>query len=275
MRYDVFISYSQHDVRMARALSDGLRASGYTVWLTDSVAAGVELSSAIAEAIRECQVFIVLISAASANSPWLQLELGMARGLAKQVLPLYVDGLQAAGAPWPALLGIQGVDVRTGADAVPIVISVLHRLGTVASGGAAMPDAPMRAKGYVFLSYPRSDSDFVVQLRDVLGRRGYAYWDYQASERDFHAALYRELEEKIEGAAAFMAIVTDAWRDTEWPAGEYIYAREAGIPVFVIQAKRLSRPMPIILNQQTRIDMSVDFERGVATLEHELDKKGL
>ena len=131
-----------------------------------------------------------------------------------------------------------------------------------------------KAKGYVFISHNQTYIDFVEQFKVILKRRGYAYWDYSESERDYHSALYRELEEKIEAAAAFMCVVTDNWRETEWPAAEYIYAKEAKVPVFVIQAKKSSRPVPIILNQQTRIDMATNFERGSAVLEHELDKKG-
>jgi hypothetical protein len=72
-----------------------------------------------------------------------------------------------------------------------------------------------------------------------------------------------------------MTIVSDDWRKSEWVASEFIYAREAIIPIFVIQAKKLTRPLPILLNLQTRIDMSGDFDRGAETLALELSKKGL
>jgi len=130
-------------------------------------------------------------------------------------------------------------------------------------------------KGYVFISYSREDSDFVVSLKEILKKRGYSYWDYSESERDYHGALYKELEEKIENAKAFMCIVTDNWRESEWPAAECVYARESKVPIFVIQAKKLQRPVPIIINLQTRINMEGDFSRGASVLEHELDKKGL
>jgi hypothetical protein len=115
----------------------------------------------------------------------------------------------------------------------------------------------------------------VQKLKGFLKDRGYAYWDYLESERDYHMELYRELETKIEEATVFLCILSDSWRDTLWTAREYVYAEEAGVPFFIIQAKPLKRATPILLNLQTRIDMATDFEKGLQVLGSELDKKGL
>ena len=79
----------------------------------------------------------------------------------------------------------------------------------------------------------------------------------------------------IDDAVAFMAIVSDQWRESDWIASEFIYARECQKPIFVIQAKKLQKPLPILLNLQARIDMSADFEKGAQVLVEELAKKGL
>lgn len=131
------------------------------------------------------------------------------------------------------------------------------------------------SKGYVFMSYVRRDADFVEKLRHILKEKQYGYWDYLMGDRDYHVALYRELEERIDGAVAFMTIVSDLWRDSEWVAAEFIYAREAKKPIFVIEAKPLSRPLPILLNLQTRISMADGFDRGARILLEELNKEGL
>lgn len=160
---------------------------------------------------------------------------------------------------------------------IPQVVSAVKTVlpkETIVEPAVKIAEAPI-VKGYVFISYNKTDIDFVEQLRQILKRRGYVYWDYSESDRNYHHALYRELEEKINGAAAFMCVVTESWRESEWPAAEYIYAKEANVPVFVILAKPLVRPVPIILNQQTRIDMATNFAKGSAVLEHELDKKRL
>ena len=69
--------------------------------------------------------------------------------------------------------------------------------------------------------------------------------------------------------------MSDRWRETEWTAAEYLYARDAGVPVFVVQCEALSRPFPILINQQTRTDMSAASARGAEILDHELERKGL
>ena len=147
--------------------------------------------------------------------------------------------------------------------------------GSIISVESNRRDVAPFEKGYVFLSFVRQDKDIVEPLKKIFRKRGFAYWDYLESDRDYHQALYRELEKKIENAAAFISIVSDSWRETEWTAAEYIYAKEARIPIFVIQAKPLTRPIPIMLNQQTRIDLSSDFEGGLRILGKELEKKGL
>jgi hypothetical protein len=72
-----------------------------------------------------------------------------------------------------------------------------------------------------------------------------------------------------------MTIVSDQWRESEWVASEFTYARECVKPIFVIQAKPLRKPLPILLNLQTRIDMSNDFEKGVQVLLAQLAMEGL
>lgn len=130
-------------------------------------------------------------------------------------------------------------------------------------------------KGYAFLSYPSQDRDFIGRLKDELRKNGYAYWDYKENDRDYYGALYRELENKIENAAAFFTIVSDAWRDSEWIANEFFYAKEVQVPIFVIVAKQLIRPIPLPLKSQTHIDMSSNFDESCKILREELRKKGL
>ena len=72
-----------------------------------------------------------------------------------------------------------------------------------------------------------------------------------------------------------MTLVSDQWRQSNWVAAEFIYAKEASRPIFVVQVKSLMRPLPILLNLHTRIDMSEDFEIGASRLTDELLKKGL
>ena len=281
MNHDVYICASSRDKPVAERLVLRLEAAGYSCWLAPrDVPCGSTWGQVIVEAINSARLVVVLLSARANLSALVSKEVAQAVQHRVPVLPVRLEDVPLSTELNLLVGGLQFVDVsrasieesaRALLDATGKFLPQ-KRTGSKPSRTAA--GTPL-SKGYVFISYSRADSGFVLKLKEILRRRGYAYWDYSESERDYHNALYRELEEKIEGAAAFMSIVTDSWRETEWPAAEYIYSREAKVPIFVIQAKRLTRPMPIILNQQTRIDMSEDFERGAAILEHELDKKKL
>lgn len=281
MPHDVFICCSSRDMATGEATRAALEAQGIRCWFGPrDILAGADWGKSIISGIDECRVLVLIFSATTNQSPQVDREVERAVSKGKFLVPVRIEDVAATGAIAYYLDRSQFVDAVTNPfdTSLSLVVETVRKLLPPEERSpdfirAATPAA--KAKGYVFISYNKMDLDFIEQLKVILKRRGYAYWDYSESERDYHSALYRELEEKIEAAAAFMCVVTDSWRETEWPAAEYIYAKEAKVPVFVIQAKKLSRPVPIIINQQTRIDMAIDFERGSAVLEHELDKKGL
>jgi hypothetical protein len=287
----VFISHSSKDRIPATAVSTAIEMHGIRCWVASrDIQAGMAWGEAIADAISGARAVVLLFSQAGNVSLHVYHELNLAVKRRIPVVPVRIEEVPAS-AEFECMLSsaawIDAVAPPLESHFPAIVNALMRVLPPGENGSTAKSRKPGRtretvdaaearpAKGYVFISYSRADSDFIDKLKKILKRRGYAYWDYSESERNYHSALYRELEEKIEGAAAFMAVVTDSWRETEWPASEYSYAREAKVPVFVIQAKRLSQPVPIILTLQTRIDMSIDFERGAEILEHELTKKNL
>ena len=284
MANHVFVSYARDDADRAGSIVRGLERAGIACWFAPrDIGPGGSWVDEIRRGMQEASAVLVMVSPATVLSQSVAAEVTFAAEREVPILPVIVqpvawDRLPARLAPVASTCAVDLSDVRAVDSGVGRLVGALVRLapGIRRSGPAdAEGLKPQPSKGYVFISYSRHDSAFVEQLKGILKRRGYAYWDYSESERDYHGALYRELEEKIEGAAAFMCVVTDAWRESEWPASEYIYAREAKVPVFVIQAGVLSRPVPIILNKQTRIDMATDFAKGSITLEKALDKEGL
>jgi len=241
---------------------------------------GTNYAQGLFEALRSSSVFVLLLTQKSNESVHVLREVEYAFENNRPILPVLIEKVTPSISLKYLIGHLKWIDISD--DHSPEGLEKVARalVSLAPHLNKSIVSAPKKlqtseTKGYVFLSYYRKDSDFVFKLRDILKRRGYAYWDYSESERDYHSALYLELEEKIENAKAFMSIITDSWRESEWPAAEYVYAKEAKVPIFVIQAKKLARPVPIIINLQTRIDMSVDFNGGAVLLEHELDKKGL
>lgn len=277
----VFISNAIRDRDMGTLIYRALVEDGIPCWIAAAdVAPGDHWSHAISEAINKCEAFVILVSPQATESQQMMHEVRVAYDREKPVIPVKIEQFDATDylkfAPvngtildatgslfWPAIEQLK-----------EILLNYTKRLEPLEQTDLPSEGAPGDSE-YVFISYLRIDGDFVERLRGVLATKGYSYWDYLDGERNFHGALYRELEERIDNAVAFITIVTDNWRNSDWVASEYIYAKEAGKPIFVIQAKALEKPLPILLNLQTRIDMSDDFDSAATILRKALEKKGL
>ena len=281
MDHKIYVSLAPSDLATARQIVEELEKRGFRCWYPErDVAAGEDWGKSISVAIESARVLILLESSASQRSHAVLSDVLKARDRKLPILPVAIERVPFSNELSEKLGGSHVFDVSLGklSEKIPAIVSALTGFISDQERSVPTPEELSKkptSKGYVFISYSKPDRHYVEQLKTVLRRRGYAYWDYSESDRNYHGALYRELEEKIEGAAAFICLLTDGWRVSDWPASEYLYAREASIPIFVIQVSHLERPVPIILNHQTRIDCSTDFELGARILESELEKKGL
>ena len=103
-RPKVFVSHTVRDKRdrtLAHGIGDALRARGAEVWIApESIPAGDEWEEAIvAGVLDQCTHFLVILSAASVASKWVQAEISLARRRAAKadgfrVLPLRVGELK-------------------------------------------------------------------------------------------------------------------------------------------------------------------------------------
>ncbi len=281
--HNVFISHVMADQEKALAIAEQLEQAGFRCWIAQrDIAAGESFGDRIQGAIRQSQVVLFLCSSDASQRTSIVRESQIASTSDTFRIAFLLDRSPRTQGFFKLLNLSQSIDGSGGqfqSGTMELIALLQHILPEVGREKTELPEevpeVSPKARGYVFVSYVRADADFVLKLRSVLKEKSYGYWDYMEGDRDYHGALYRELEERIDGAVAFMSIVSDEWRSSDWVASEFIYAREASIPIFVIQAKKLSRPLPILLNLQTRIDMAGDFELGCQTLVHELSKKGL
>lgn len=103
----IFISYSSKDAAFANRLADDL--SRFTkVWIDrEGIKAGVEWEDALEKAIRECGVFLIVVSPDSNRSEWVARETILAEHLQKQRIPILVEGELPL-----RLLNVQYVDFR-------------------------------------------------------------------------------------------------------------------------------------------------------------------
>ena len=70
----VFLSYARDDVDAARQLAELLGAAGHTVWWDQHIQGGSRFSAAIDHALKDAQAIVVLWSAKSVESAWVQDE---------------------------------------------------------------------------------------------------------------------------------------------------------------------------------------------------------
>ena len=110
-------------------------------------------------------------------------------------------------------------------------------------------------------------------MRDFLEDRGYAYWDYQDSERNYQTQLPSELEGVMLNAAATICVLSPAWKESKWTQRELAFSEEIGVPVFLAKAREIGPTLAIA--GKLYIDFTLNEEAGFAKLDNELRRKGL
>jgi adenylate cyclase len=132
---DIFISYSRKDSAQALALVERLRADGMDVWIDQrGIEAATSWSGEIADAIRVTKAFVLLLSAASTESPNVKKELGVATEVGCSLVPVEIEKIELNRDFLYHLAGLQRVAIT---DFEGIMRS-LKKLGIVA-GEAGEP----------------------------------------------------------------------------------------------------------------------------------------
>ena len=88
----VFISYSSKDSNYVKQLVDMMNEVNMAYWKApDMIGAGSNYAKEIPKAISECEVFLLILSANSQESIWVEKELDSAICCRKKIIPLRVD----------------------------------------------------------------------------------------------------------------------------------------------------------------------------------------
>ena len=92
MAYEVFISYSTHDLHPVDELVAMLNTPGVHAFAAEySVLPGGDLSPEIMDAIGTCDLFILLWSQNAKESEWVPQEIGIAVANERQIIPVVLD----------------------------------------------------------------------------------------------------------------------------------------------------------------------------------------
>ncbi|MDQ3244627.1 MAG: toll/interleukin-1 receptor domain-containing protein [Gemmatimonadota bacterium] len=119
----IFISYSRSDGAFARDVASRLREAGCTVWQDASgLYGGQAWSRGIDQAIRSCDVLLIVLSPDSYASEWVQKETLLAMKLRKPIVPVL---FREAEIP-VQLVDLQFVDFRGNrAEAIPELLTAI------------------------------------------------------------------------------------------------------------------------------------------------------
>lgn len=98
--YVVFVSHATYDKWIAQVICEKIESLGIKTWRDDrDIDGGDKIPEAIRKAIASCSEVAVLLTPKSIDRPWVLLEIGMAIGQDKRIVPLFYhiepDGVPA------------------------------------------------------------------------------------------------------------------------------------------------------------------------------------
>ncbi len=137
---DIFISYSRRDMEFVQQLYQNLTGLGIRAWFDKTnIQAGDQWRSSIVEGIRDCKVFLLVLSPDSTASNNVRKEVDLAERYKKQILPLMWREAAIPVAMEYQLAGIQWFDFKQEASSENFsqLAGALQRL----LGGASLTEA--------------------------------------------------------------------------------------------------------------------------------------
>ena len=127
---EVFISYSSKDFERVNRIKEILETNGISCWMAPQcIPAGSNYAREIPAAIKNCKVFLLMLTSRSQESQWVPKELSLALSEGKCVLPFMLENcaltemfnfyLTAEGADGPDSAGMRRRRGKFGRKPVP------------------------------------------------------------------------------------------------------------------------------------------------------------
>jgi hypothetical protein len=271
----VFISYSRHDREFADRLVHDLSAAGVKTWRDiDNLVPGVAWEDEIRRAIDAAGAVLVVLTPNFLASEWVLLELEIVQKRVIDSIPLIPILYKSVDVDTiPRLIAnIQWADFATSYDRG--LESLLESLRAHRLLHSQPFDTPTpKSRGYFFISYAEEDTSFVSELRDFMAERGYGYFDWQLSDRNYHTQFALELEAKIREASATLSIISPDWKNSKWTLREYSFSEDIGVPIFVLRVRPVEPTL--LISGVPYLDFTRDRRDGFKMLDRELARHGL
>jgi len=139
---NIFISYSRADEQEVKQIIEDFDSLGYKVWFDKELSGGQSWWDRILSEIRNCDLFVFVLSVKSNNSTACSREYTYAYKLNKRILPILVDDVSTNLLP-PALTAIHFVDYRDkGRNSVLGLVKALNSLPEASPLPDPLPPSP-------------------------------------------------------------------------------------------------------------------------------------
>ena len=115
MNRDIFISYSRRDTEFVLRLASDLHDKVAGVWFDQStIQVGQKWRDEIMDGVRECKVFVLVLSPDAAESQYVREEVNKALELGKTIIPILYRPVKLTGQLQALVAETQYLDLQTG-----------------------------------------------------------------------------------------------------------------------------------------------------------------
>ena len=125
-----FVSHCSKDIKVVEQIVDVLKDCGIPYWKApEMIPAGSNYAKEIPKAIKDCSVFLIIISEASQESIWVEKELDSAINARKKIVPVRIDDAPLCDMFTFYMNNVQMIDVQVRADEIMAKVSLekLHQ----------------------------------------------------------------------------------------------------------------------------------------------------
>lgn len=107
-----FVSHCSKDIEIVEQIVDVLKEYGISYWKApEMIPAGSNYAREIPQALKNCSVFLFIVSKASQSSIWVEKEVDIAINCRKKIIPIRIDGMPLNDMYRFYLNNIQTIDV--------------------------------------------------------------------------------------------------------------------------------------------------------------------
>ncbi len=266
MKDYLVICATDEDQKLAERLKMDLLGVGLRVFSEAGLTATEGRNKVnLSEAIKHATGFICIASRQSVSSSMIKMELKAAFRAGLSIVMFAIDEIG-----YSAMQKLNGpigkIDCRHSYK------QALGEIVTYITGPEEVEDSDDRDElvpgEYVFLSYAEADTPYMQQVKDFLSEKGYRYWEFQGSTRDYQTNLALDLEGILKNAAATLTILSPAWKQSDWSMKEFMYSQQVGKATFLLRFEDVEPTLAIA--DILYIDFVEDKSRGFQRLDDEL-----